>query len=108
MELDNEFKNKLLRLISTYVPPNSLDVDNSKSQNILKFEDDDENDDDNEDDNLVFKLPKCRIEKKRSLTISVNADKTFSNKIINKAFTKRVDLKNILSIKNEKIFANNF
>ena len=115
MILISEFKNKLFRLICAYSPPNLIDINNNKNDlnndknnksKILNFEDDDDED----DDDLLFKLPSCGIQKTRSLSLSLPKDR--NNQLnrtikedgedagkdegyidINKAFTKRIDLK---------------
>ena len=105
MVLLSDLKNKLVRLILSYSPPNLLEVNNSKNDlnstikkksTILNFEEDE--DDDEEDDNLFFKLSSCSYEKRRSSSFSFYNDKDNDTKRsnrgnINKVFTKRIDLK---------------
>ena len=101
--LDEEYKNKLNKLISSYTSPILIDVDPNKNDlsknnnntalnNIFGFEEEE----DEEEDTFVFGLPHISNHKIRSKSFSFNKHKRpiiNNQNDTNKIFTGRIDIK---------------
>ena len=68
--LISEFKDKLIRVISSYIPPNLIDTTNkiNEANNNDSFSIPSFDNEEIEEEDILFKLPNCPLEKRRSLS----------------------------------------